>query len=662
MRSLPPSPAASAPRPTIAPSASSSSSSSTSSAEPATLQYQRIPGSVEDLFDPESEDEDIASLRTKDENELSTEELRAIYDEEELERFLKLFSAYVTEVELPRSPSEAALLSVPEHELNAEHIALDEDEEGGWTDVQSTQIPPDTASTLARDTDTEDAGLGLAAWAASKLVAYLPPPQPPQRPFSIKRARLAANRLFLALEPTYFPILKRLWNLATWKDLGTSLFYYTLFWIMWYNGLLLAGLFVRLLYALLRRKYLPYPTAAELRQYRREVELAENFSRGIILRVATSPAMSVHDAWTTFKEYRASKKKAKAEAAKTDAADSTVSTPEVEAPVPQIVVDEAPAVENELDTAQDELDTITPVLEAEHVATPIMHAANDISDIHERIKNIFLWRRPNVSFGYALALLLLALVTAIVPTKYIVKGISMGLGVFFWHGIPVMAAMSPADRRRIPPPLTHAPTDAEYAMELISQRVARGLPIKPRRKKHRTPFGSRVDLADGESLKDLKTANDPGDRGVDWDKWGGRVIKTKVWADDVKQVFKGSNWKSLDKWAAVNPLKPRDALLPRGSQQSIQTYTFPAQRKGPGLITLTDAMLYFTPLTSSKPEISIKLERILAVKKSGVAKGLKVRWTEPDANGVEEERTERFLWVGDRDTLFARLVGWHANR
>lgn len=69
-------------------------------------------------------------------------------------------------------------------------------------------------------------------------------------------------------------------------------------------------------------------------------------------------------------------------------------------------------------------------------------------------------------------------------------------------------------------------------------------------------------------------------------------------------------------------------------------------------------MLYFTPLASSKPELSIKLEDILAVKKSGVARGLKVRWNEPDA----AEREERFLWVGDRDSLFARLVGWNGNR
>ena len=86
---------------------------------------------------------------------------------------------------------------------------------------------------------------------------------------------------------------------------------------------------------------------------------------------------------------------------------------------------------------------------------------------------------------------------------------------------------------------------------------------------------------------------------------------------------------------------------------------FPAQRKGPGLITLTDAALYYTSLASSKPELSINLKDVLAVKKSGVTRGLKIRWVETESG---EEREERFLWVGDRDNLFARLVGWNGRR
>lgn len=77
---------------------------------------------------------------------------------------------------------------------------------------------------------------------------------------------------------------------------------------------------------------------------------------------------------------------------------------------------------------------------------------------------------------------------------------------------------------------------------------------------------------------------------------------------------------------------------------------------------MADSLLYFTPLTSSKAELNIRLKDVLGVKKSGVAKGLKIRWTETEPSGVQQERQERFFFVGDRDDLFARLVGWNSSR
>lgn len=149
---------------------------------------------------------------------------------------------------------------------------------------------------------------------------------------------------------------------------------------MWYNGLLLSALFLRVLYALFRRKFLPYPSLAELRQYRREVELAESFSRTVILRVATSPAMNAKDMWAAFKDYRASKKKSKSEAA-----DESVN---IEAGTPKIVVEEVPITK---ETSVEEEDAVANILEEEHLAGPIVNIANRIADIHERIKkSVFL--------------------------------------------------------------------------------------------------------------------------------------------------------------------------------------------------------------------------------------------------------------------------------
>jgi GRAM domain-containing protein 4 len=128
----------------------------------------------------------------------------------------------------------------------------------------------------------------------------------------------------------------------------------------------------------------------------------------------------------------------------------------------------------------------------------------------------------------------------------------------------------------MPPPLKHSPTDAEYAMELISQRVARGLPVHPRRRKRQTPFGSRINPSVEESLENRRrnvSRSNSVDKHVDWNKWGDRVVRTKAWAGDVKQVFTGDNWKSLDNWTAVaNPLGTRGNTLPKENQSNIETH------------------------------------------------------------------------------------------
>lgn len=68
-------------------------------------------------------------------------------------------------------------------------------------------------------------------------------------------------------------------------------------------------------------------------------------------------------------------------------------------------------------------------------------------------------------------LMFLIFFTYVMPTKYIVKLAIFILGILYWHIIPIIATLSPADRDRLPPMFENSPTDAEYAMELISKRI-----------------------------------------------------------------------------------------------------------------------------------------------------------------------------------------------
>lgn len=64
---------------------------------------------------------------------------------------------------------------------------------------------------------------------------------------------------------------------------------------------------------------------------------------------------------------------------------------------------------------------------------------------------------------------------------------------------------------------------------------------------------------------------------------------------------------------------------------------------------------------ASDAKVIILLKHIRAVKKTGLLKGISIRWRNPDDPlGVDQE--EKFRWVGGRDELFAHLVGSEARQ
>lgn len=90
---------------------------------------------------------------------------------------------------------------------------------------------------------------------------------------------------------------------------------------------------------------------------------------------------------------------------------------------------------------------------------------------------------------------------------------------------------------------------------------------------------------------------------------------------------------------------------------------FPAQyAMASGLITLTPDALFFTPLLSSTAKVAIPSDAICGIKRTSPMRGMNVQWVRHQDDGTDEERVEKFLWVGDRDELFARLVVWGGHR
>ena len=92
------------------------------------------------------------------------------------------------------------------------------------------------------------------------------------------------------------------------------------------------------------------------------------------------------------------------------------------------------------------------------------------------------------------------------------------------------------------------------------------------------------------------------------------------------------------------------------------------------MLTLSSNSLYFLPATSTRPKLRIAFDDIKGVKKIGMnaMPGLSIKWQKgADSGSYNETREEsalvgtleeKFWWVGGRDEVFARLVGWGGRK
>ncbi|KZT30570.1 hypothetical protein NEOLEDRAFT_1053072 [Neolentinus lepideus HHB14362 ss-1] len=584
------------------------------------------------------------SIIEKDTEELSEEQLRTLYDSEEIDRFLNLFSAYVSEVRLPDGPvgTEARATVEPTASSDGQETPLatytfdgESHDSEEWTSIRleiPANVPP-----LPRPPSEAAQDVSLSRQIALKyLIPYLPLETANRPTFTLGRLRLTTQRLYLAVAPPYERLLIRTWRLATWQKRETSLRYCVLFWVLWYQNLLLPAFFARILYALVRRKIFPYPSLSELRQRREEVGRANAFGREVGRCLAAPPTIVVNELWRFVK--LASVARLTASARGTHSTDTVKDSQEI-----RVETQQATTV-LEKDTEQEEV---------EDIKSTALFLMDQISDLHERIRNLFLWRQPQSCWLLILILVVLCLVTACVPAKYLAKVAYATGGTLFWHVIPILFALTDAERARLPPPLHTLPADADYAMDLISQRVARGLDVRPSSKRHGSSNSVSSPAGFGEQPGDV-------DNNAKWKKWSDRVAHGKAWIEGGRRLIKGQEWSRIGSWPPPAPLIPNLAFAHSAPDLHVETHTFPAQHaKAPGLITLTTTSFFFTPLISSTAKVVISLASIRAVKKVGPMKGLHIR----GINGHSDTETEeRFAWVGGRDELFARLVSWQGRR
>ncbi|KAH8120143.1 hypothetical protein DFH11DRAFT_1558537 [Phellopilus nigrolimitatus] len=641
----------------------STMSNSVESVVPTDLQAKSEPSLLSSPSHPAS-----CAPAKKEERELSEQELRHLFDDEEIERFLGLFADNLTTEMLWSEP-----VSGEEETMQSSEFIPGTSTEG-WISINADQVPPPS-----RIPPTVPDAQSISEYIALKYVLPgLPPARPRPDRFTMGQLRLTTQRLYMVIQPNYGPAMSRMASLATWKNRRKSAVFCALYWTLWYYDLLMPALFYRTLHSLMRRKLLPYPTIAELHERRREAARSHELGEQIQKRLGSSSSSGLMEAWRLFRVFKKpNKAKVKQKQAKTDDKDKRKDKETKRSSNSSLNLTEllqTPANADEFTVLDDPHES----QEESDFKKTLLDVLNDIADFHERVKNIFLWRRPTISKVYAAVLVFLIFFTAFLPAKYIMKLASFILGFLYWHVVPIIAALPPFDRSRLPPLFENVPTDAEYAMELISQRISRGEDIRPpsskppKARKSKKPTKDRkskstTDLTEDEMIAEAdvassgeSTATVESDKGksptsrpgeVDWRKWGERAAHMKSWAAQGTRLVPDSE---------VRPSDPMEK-------------TFLAHHKGsPGTLTLTRTRLFFTSITSTRSNTSILLDDVRGVKKFGISAvpGLSIKWhRSPDSGSYSEGSAEgselveeKFRWVGGRDEVFARLVGWGGRR
>lgn len=105
----------------------------------------------------------------------------------------------------------------------------------------------------------------------------------------------------------------------------------------------------------------------------------------------------------------------------------------------------------------------------------------------------------------------------------------------------------------MPPALDDVPTDSDYAMDLISQRVASGLHVKPTPLQRSKRTKTRSSETGGD---DTFSVTSKEDKSIDWKRWGDRAALGKAafartpfgkatlgpaWSDDEKRLQTGTD-------------------------------------------------------------------------------------------------------------------------
>ncbi|TIA71530.1 hypothetical protein E3P84_02267 [Wallemia ichthyophaga] len=185
----------------------------------------------------------------------------------------------------------------------------------------------------------------------------------------------------------------------------------------------------------------------------------------------------------------------------------------------------------------------------------IQLVTGDLADFVEKMKNLYLWRNPKASRNFVLRALLPAIVgLQFISHAALVRGALAGLGLLVLVGIPI--TIHYPRYRRMAWNIPEVPTDAQYALSVMRERVRRNEPL-PVLVDPFAKSNSKKDKAEKEKEKAKKSTADlsitqESDKGDDKENNtaasgdGDSDVDADANADaQVKSPKKGSKWSRL---------------------------------------------------------------------------------------------------------------------
>ncbi len=131
-------------------------------------------------------------------------------------------------------------------------------------------------------------------------------------------------------------------------------------------------------------------------------------------------------------------------------------------------------------------------------------ALGDVADLHEKFKNLILWRNPTATWRTLTLLNIATLFVAFAPPHLVFKTIFFFLGIVYFVLSP-LAAHYPRYRRPLNPvwwALWGCPTDAQFAIKLLRERHFEQIQDVRERDALQTAMGVTIDAKEKGKSKD----------------------------------------------------------------------------------------------------------------------------------------------------------------